>query len=151
MTELNENVVQDYEHNLTYMKSILKVEEAAGWLRSRFRRKRVIVSGDNVRYARVGHPTQLGRWPWLPSHTIGETGSRLSSNQSCPPHWRARSCGLPSRKQLFSTLQQTRKTPHARTCAVQVIQTHMLSFLPTALYRIPWMEDLESMKVMGKL
>ena len=27
MTELNENVVQDYEHNLTYMKSILKVEE----------------------------------------------------------------------------------------------------------------------------
>ena len=30
MTELNENVVQDYEHNLTYMKSILKVEEAAG-------------------------------------------------------------------------------------------------------------------------
>ena len=55
----------------------------------------------------------------------------------------ARSCGLPSRKQLFSTLQQTRKTPHARTCAVQqgcrVTNALLYSILGPTMLRMPTM------------
>ena len=55
----------------------------------------------------------------------------------------ARSCGLPSIKQLFSTLQQTRKTPHARTCAVQqgcrVTNALLYSILGPTMLRMPTM------------